>query len=134
MKRRVAILFLLGAAVFSGFAQNERFAITTLNCYAFFGGGETKPPGDAAASVAALAPPTGALHDSFLVTGGEFRTHANGNAYDRIFFSEPMLNGAAGLKFEKVFVQPHTHGKGAEKYEFTDHFPVTAIFTPIAKK
>ena len=96
MKRCAAILFLLGAVGFSGFAQKGHF--------------------------------------SFWATGGKFRTHANGNAYDRIFFSEPMLKGAAGLKFERVFVQPHTHGKGAEKNEFTDHFPVTAIFTPIAKK
>ncbi len=68
------------------------------------------------------------------MTGGHFRTHANGKAYDRILFSEPLLDGEGGLKFEKVFVQPHTHGKGAEKYWFTDHFPVTAIFAPITKQ
>jgi hypothetical protein len=49
-------------------------------------------------------------------------------------FSAPLLTGDAGWKFEKVFVQPHPHGKGAEKYWFTDHFPVTAIFEPVAKK
>ncbi len=95
---------------------------------------ETKPPGDTAASVAALTPPGGPLHDSFVVAGGRFRTHANGKAYDRIFFSEPMLNGDANWKFETVFVQPHAHGKGAEKYWFTDHFPVTAVFALVAKK
>ena len=95
---------------------------------------EPKPPGDAEAGVAALAQSAGAMRDAFSVAGGNFRTHANGKAYDRIIFSEPMLGGDAGLKFEKVSVLPHTHGKGAEKYEFTDHFPVTAVFATVAKK
>ena len=110
-------------------AKNPRANIIILGDF-----NETKSPGDADASVAALAPPAGAMRDSFSVTGGNFHTHANGKAYDRIIFSEPMLTGGGGLKFEKVFVQPHTHGKGAEKYEFTDHFPVTAVFVPVAKK
>ena len=95
---------------------------------------ETKPPDDTAASVAALAASAGPMHDAFSVAGGRFRTHANGKAYDRIIFSEPLLKGDSGLKFERVFVQTHPHGKGAEKYEFTDHFPVTAVFDPVAKK
>ena len=42
MKRRIAILILLWAAMFSSRAQNGKVFLTTLNCYAFFGGGETK--------------------------------------------------------------------------------------------
>lgn len=95
---------------------------------------ETKPPGDTNASVAVLAQPAGTMRDSFQVTGGGFRTHANGQAYDRIIFSAPMLNGDAGLKFEKISAHPHTHGKTPDKYWFTDHFPVTAVFAPVAKK
>jgi hypothetical protein len=110
-------------------ANNPRANIIVLGDF-----NETKPPGDAAAALAVLEQPAGPLRDSFLVTGGRFRTHANGKAYDRILFSEPLLDGEGGLKFEKVFVQPHTHGKGAEKYWFTDHFPVTAIFAPVAKQ
>ena len=95
---------------------------------------EAKPPGDAEAGVAALATPAGPVYDSFSVAGGSFRTHADGKAFDRILFSEPMRKGGAGLKFQTVFVQEHTHGKGADRYWFTDHFPVTAIFTPVVKK
>lgn len=110
-------------------AKNPRANIIILGDF-----NEAKLPGDPNASVAALAQPAGAMRDSFQVMGGRFRTHANGKAYDRIIFSNPMLKGDAGLKFEKVFVESHTHGKAAEKYEFTDHFPVTAIFAPVAKK
>ena len=110
-------------------AKNPRANIVILGDF-----NEAKAVGDTNASVALLAQPAGAMHDSFSVTGSSFRTHANGKAYDRIIFSEPMLKGEAGLKFEKVSVQPHTHGKGSEKYEFTDHFPVTAVFVPVAKK
>src|SRR5471032_2095947 len=42
MKCRASILILLWAAAFSVSAQGNRFLITTLNCYAFFGGNETK--------------------------------------------------------------------------------------------
>jgi hypothetical protein len=110
-------------------AKNPRANLIVLGDF-----NEAKPPGDTNASIAALTQPAGPMRDSFSVTGGSFRTHANGNAYDRIVFSEPLLKGEAGLKFEKVFVQPHTHGKGTNKYEFTDHFPVTAVFTPAIKK
>jgi hypothetical protein len=90
---------------------------------------ETKNAGDPSASVAVLAGTNAPLRDAFSFSTEKFRTHANGRAYDRILFSPALADGAAGLKFEKVFVQPHTHGKGAEKYWFTDHFPVTAIFS-----
>jgi hypothetical protein len=89
---------------------------------------ETKAPGDADASLALLVPPAGPLRDSFLLAGGGFHTHANGKAYDRILISDALARGNAGLKFEKSFVRPHVHGKGAEKKLFTDHFPVTAVF------
>jgi endonuclease/exonuclease/phosphatase family metal-dependent hydrolase len=110
-------------------AKNPRANLVILGDF-----NESKFPGDAAASLAALVPPVGPLRDSFSVAGGRFRTHANGKAYDRILFSEPMMKGESGLKFLTVFVQPHTHGKGAEKYWFTDHFPVTAVFAPVAEK
>jgi len=42
MKPRAAILLLLWLAAFSALAQNGRVSLTTLNCNAFFGGGETK--------------------------------------------------------------------------------------------
>jgi hypothetical protein len=95
---------------------------------------ETKNVGDPAASVAVLAGTNAPLRDAFSFSPEKIRTHANGRAYDRILFSPALADGAAGLKFEKVFVQPHTHGKGAEKYWFTDHFPVTAVFGFAAKK
>jgi hypothetical protein len=95
---------------------------------------ETKNAGDPAASVSVLAGTNAPMHDAFSFSTGKFRTHANGRAYDRILFSPALADGAAGLKFEKVFVQPHSHGKGAEKYWFTDHFPVTAVFSFAAKK
>ena len=95
---------------------------------------EFKELGDASASVAALLPPDGPLRDAFLQAGGHFETHADGKALDRILFSEALRNGDAGLKFEKIFVQEHTHGKGPDRYWFTDHFPVTAVFVPVAKK
>jgi endonuclease/exonuclease/phosphatase family metal-dependent hydrolase len=110
-------------------AQNPRANVIVLGDF-----NEAKLPGAATASVAALLPPGGPLRDSFLLASGHFRTHANGRAYDRILFSEPLRQGAAGLKFETAFVQPHTHGKGADKYWFTDHFPVTAIFAPAENK
>lgn len=95
---------------------------------------ETKNVGDPAASVAALAGTNAPLSDAFAFSPEKIRTHANGKAYDRILFSPALTDGAAGLKFEKVFVQPHTHGKGTEKYWFTDHFPVTAVFDFTATK
>src|SRR5271170_5710699 len=42
MFQRAAIVILLWAAAFAAFAQGGRALITTLNCYAFFGGNETK--------------------------------------------------------------------------------------------
>jgi Endonuclease/Exonuclease/phosphatase family len=110
-------------------AKNPRANLVILGDF-----NEFKKLGDATASVAALLPPGGPLRDAFLQTGGHFQTHADGKAVDRILFSEPLLKGEAGLKYEKVFVQEHTHGKGADRYWFTDHFPVTALFTPVAKK
>jgi len=39
--QRAAIFILLWATAFAAFAQDNRVLITTLNCYAFFGGNET---------------------------------------------------------------------------------------------
>ena len=89
---------------------------------------EAKKPGDA---TAALAP---GLHDAFVLTGGKARTHANGQAYDRVLISSALAQGDAGIKFETISVQPHKHGKGEEKKLFTDHFPVTATFALVPKK
>jgi len=110
-------------------AKNPRANLVILGDF-----NESKAPGDATASVAALQPPGGPLRDSFLQVKGHSQTHADGKAFDRIFFSEPMLKGEAGLKFENVSVQEHTHGKNADKYWFTDHFPVTASFGYALKK
>ena len=109
-------------------AKNPRANLVILGDF-----NEFKELGDPTASVTALLPPAGSLRDAFLQTGGHFKTHADGKATDRILFSEPLLKGSASLKFEKIFVQEHTHGKGASRYWFTDHFPVTAIFAPVAK-
>lgn len=89
---------------------------------------ETKAPGDTNAALALLVEPTGPMTDAFVLTGGKFRTHASGKAYDRILISAALKNGDAGWQFEKVFTRPHSHGKGVEKKLFTDHFPVTATF------
>lgn len=94
---------------------------------------EGKEPGEKDAPVAVLQPPGGPLRDAFLQAKGNYKTHADGKAFDRILFSEPMVKGGTGLKFEKVFVQEHKHGKGDDKYWFTDHFPVTATFVPTGK-
>ena len=109
-------------------AKNPRANLVILGDF-----NESKEPGEKNASVAVLQPPGGPLRDAFLQTGGHFKTHADGEAFDRILLSESLVKGAAGLKFEKVFVQEHTHGKGADRYWFTDHFPVTAILAPVAK-
>lgn len=95
---------------------------------------ETTVPGATNAALASLVEPTGPLRDSFVLTGGKFRTHATGKAYDRILISTALENGDALWKFEKAFTQPHTHGKGEEKKLFTDHFPVTAVFDLVPKK
>lgn len=95
---------------------------------------DAKNVGDPAGSVAVVAGTNAPLHDAFAFSAEKMRTHADGKAYDRILFSPAMKDGAAGFKFEKVFVQPHSHGKGDERYLFTDHFPVTAVFTLSAKR
>jgi endonuclease/exonuclease/phosphatase family metal-dependent hydrolase len=95
---------------------------------------EAKNPGDAAAALAPLVAPAGELQDTFVLTGGKFRTHADGSTYDRILISDALATGRAGLKFSDVAVTRHEHGKGEEKKLFTDHFPVTATFERTRKK
>ena len=95
---------------------------------------EPTAPGATNAALALLIQPAGVLRDSFVLAGGKFRTHATGKAYDRILISAALENGSASWKFEKVFSQPHTHGKGEEKKLFTDHFPVTVVFNLVPKK
>jgi hypothetical protein len=73
------------------------------------------------------------LCDPFSFLKERPRTHADGKAYDRILLSDAIVKGDAGLKFENISVQEHSHGKGAEKYWFTDHFPVTATLSLHAK-
>jgi hypothetical protein len=110
-------------------AKNPRANLVILGDF-----NEAGSPGDTNASVAALTLPAGPLRDAFVPADAKIPTHANGKAYDRILFSAPLQTGEAGLKFESVFVQRHTHGKGAERYWFTDHFPVTAVFDFAPKK
>lgn len=95
---------------------------------------DAKAPGDGESPLAPLLAPTGPLLDTFSVVNRIFHTHANGRAYDRILISQPLANGGGGWKFQDVFAQRHSHGKGAEKYWFTDHFPVTATFDLAVKK
>ncbi len=110
-------------------ARNPRANVIVLGDF-----NETKNPGDADAGSAPLVQPSGPLRDSFVLTGGSFRTHASGKAYDRILISAALATGAAGWRFEKVFAHAHSHGKGLEKKLFTDHFPVTAEFVLTTKK
>ncbi|MCX6930785.1 MAG: hypothetical protein NT154_47420 [Verrucomicrobia bacterium] len=52
--------------------------------------------------------------------------YTDGKAYDRILASDAIAKGLNRLKLERVVIQPHRHGKGAERRLYTDHFPVTA--------
>ena len=151
MLKQGSLFIFLWLAVFSAQAEANRLSLTTLNCGAFFGGGETRIElGQPRTSpeywtkarnlvdlwptnAPLLAQPPG-LHDAFVLTGENARTHANGKAYDRILISSALAQGDAGIKFETISVQPHKHGKGEEKKLFTDHFPVTATFALVPKK
>jgi len=95
---------------------------------------DAKPPGDEESALVPLVLPAGPLHDTFVQVDRPFHTHANGRAYDRILISKSLISGTGGWKFQDVFVRRHTHGKGMEKYWFTDHFPVTAVFDAVAKR
>jgi len=96
---------------------------------------ESKPPGNPAQSLWPLVETNAPLHDPFaLLTGQKIRTHANGDAYDRILLSGAIMDGAAGLKFENISVREHPYAKGTNRYWFTDHFPVTATLNYSAKK
>ncbi len=95
---------------------------------------ESKAVGDPAQSLWPLVGTNAPLHDAFSFSTEKIRTHANGKAYDRVLFSGAIAKGDAGLNFESVAVQQHSHGKGAEKYWFTDHFPVTATLDFSIKK
>jgi endonuclease/exonuclease/phosphatase family metal-dependent hydrolase len=99
---------------------------TNANLVIFGDFNETKPPGDSAQGVAVLLQPGSPLHDAFEFSKGIVRTHANGNAYDRILISDSVVKGSAGLKFVGISVHEHDKGKGADRLWFTDHFPVTA--------
>jgi hypothetical protein len=110
-------------------AKNPRANVIILGDF-----NETKAPGDTNAALALLVEPAGPMQDAFVLTGGKFRTHASGKAYDRILISAALKNGDAGWQFEKIFTQPHSHGKGTEKKFYTDHFPVTAVFATAPKK
>lgn len=95
---------------------------------------EAKNVSDTNGAVTVVAGSNAPLRDAFSFSPEKFRTHASGKAYDRILFSPALVSGAAGLKFERVFVQPHSHGKKEEKYFYTDHFPVTAVFQIVPQK
>ena len=58
---------------------------------------------------------------------GKAVTHANGKAYDRILISDAMFRGQTGLKFSGVMIRTHSHGKGAARLLYTDHYPVVAV-------
>jgi hypothetical protein len=96
---------------------------------------ESKQPGDPAQSLWPLVQTNAPLHDPFaLLSGEKIRTHADGDAYDRILLSGAIMSGASGLKFENISVRGHPYGKGTNRYWFTDHFPVTAALSQSAKK
>jgi endonuclease/exonuclease/phosphatase family metal-dependent hydrolase len=111
-------------------AKNPRENIIILGDF-----NETKQPGNAAQSLWPLVQTNAPLHDPFaLLSGGKIRTHAAGDAYDRILLSGAIMSGASGLKFENISVREHPYGKGTNRYWFTDHFPVTATLSQSAKK
>lgn len=95
---------------------------------------EDKPAGNPAQSLFPLVQKNSPLCDPFSFWKEQPRTHADCKAYDRILLSGAIMAGDAGLKFENISVQEHSHGKDAEKYWFTDHFPVTAALNYSAKK
>ena len=90
---------------------------------------ETKKPGDTNSAIAPLVKPKGPLVDCFTLSSLKPKTHANGKAYDRIVISPAIETGAAGLKFDSLFVQAHKFGKGKEVKFYTDHFPLTVTLT-----
>lgn len=90
---------------------------------------EGKKPGEAGQSLECLVRDGKPLVDSLTLAAGKIKTHADGHAYDRILISEPMTKGTSWLKFNSVSANEHKHGKGDERKLFTDHFPVTAVFT-----
>ncbi|MCX6896067.1 MAG: hypothetical protein NTZ16_11330, partial [Verrucomicrobia bacterium] len=50
-------------------------------------------------------------------------------AYDRILLSPALVKGESWLKFNSISANEHKHGKGDDRKLYTDHFPVTAVFT-----
>jgi hypothetical protein len=85
---------------------------------------EGKPPGSPEQSLAVLFEAKPPMADTFAFLQGKARTHAGGEAYDRILISDGITKGLSGLKFDSVKILHHTHGKGEERRLYTDHFPV----------
>ena len=121
-------------AALKKWADNRLAKKTNANLIVLGDFNETTAPGATNAALALLIQPAGPLRDAFVLAGGKFRTHATGKTYDRILISAALEQGDLRWKFEKVFTQPHTHGKSEEKKLFTDHFPVTAVFNLVPKK
>lgn len=66
------------------------------------------------------------LVDALSTLTGKIATHADGNAYDRVFVSEAIAKGRNRLRLEDVTIRRHSHAKGEDRRTYTDHFPVVA--------
>jgi len=87
---------------------------------------EGKAVGSPDGNVAVLFQAKPPMFDSLTLLDGKIKTHTDGKAYDRIFVSEAINQGNAGLKLKGIEVLEHRHGKKDERRLYTDHFP-TAI-------
>ena len=82
-------------------------------------------PGEPDQALAVLFKAKPPLIDSFDFLQGKAVTHANGGAYDRILLSDAVVKGLSGLKFDSVWIQRHSYGRGHQRRMYTDHFAVS---------
>ncbi len=88
---------------------------------------EGHPVGSDEQALAVLFQAKPPMVDALSTLSGKVATHADGKAYDRILVSDAIAKGLNRPTLEQVVIQPHRHGKGAERRSYTDHFPVVAV-------